>query len=490
MLKDEVQPAARVAQPGLLPSLGVFTTMMVVIGGVIGSGVFRKSGVMAAEVGSPTVLLGVWLLAGIITMFGTLATAEISSMIPETGGQYVYFERMYGPFVAYLYGWGVFAVIQTGSIAALAYVFAEFSTHFIHLPELSGTAATWSFHLPFIGDVVPLREFGVKSFAVVVIGVLTAVNYLGVRFGGIVQDVFSVAKIAGMLLLLGAVLLPTSGGSWSNLTTPSAFIRKDGFAMVMAVAAALQGAFWAYDGWIKASYIAGEIRNAQHVLPRATVYGMLIVTALYLLMNLGYCWVLPIDEMAKSKLVAADAAEKVFAGGGKWIALVVMISTFGANNAVVLSSARVYFAMAQRNVFPSFFGRAHPRFHTPGASLIAQAVWSSALVFSGTFDMLTDTLIFVAWISYAAGAYGVFVLRRREPNTPRPYKVPGYPWVPGIFVLFAAAFLGLTVYNDVMNYRAALAAGRPGLINCAFGMGLVLIGAPIYFFYRAKRKVS
>ena len=473
---------------GLVPALGVFTTMMVVIGGVIGSGVFRKSGVMAAEVGSPTVLLGVWLLAGIITMFGTLATAEVSSMIPETGGQYVYFERMYGPFVAYLYGWGVFAVIQTGSIAALAYVFAEFSTHFVHLPELTGPAATWAFHLPFIGDVVPLREFGVKLLAVGVIVVLTTVNYLGVRFGGIVQDVFSIAKIAGMLLLLGAVFLPTSGGNFSNLTAPSAFIRKDGLAMVMAVAAALQGAFWAYDGWIKASYIAGEIKNAQHVLPRATVYGMLIVTALYLAMNLGYCWVLPVDEMAKSKLVAADAAEKVFSGGAKWIALVVMISTFGANNAVVLSSARVYFAMAQRNVFPAFFGRAHPRFHTPGASLIAQAVWSSMLVFSGTFDMLTDTLIFVAWISYGLGVLGVFVLRRKEPNTPRPYKVPGYPWVPAAFVLFSAAFLFLTIYNDIINYRAALAAAKPALINCAFGTGLVLIGAPIYFFYRAKKR--
>jgi APA family basic amino acid/polyamine antiporter len=474
---------------GLLPALGVFTTMMVVIGGVIGSGVFRKSGVMAAEVGSPMVLLGVWLLAGVITMFGTLATAEVSGMIPETGGQYVYFERMYGPFVAYLYGWGVFAVIQTGSIAALAYVFAEFSTHFISLGGLSENAAAWAIHLPFIGDVRPLHEFGVKVFAVGIIAVLTTINYLGVRFGGIVQDIFTVAKVAGMLLLLGAVLLPSSGGSWTNFTEPSAVIRKDGLTMVIAIAAALQGAFWAYDGWIKASYIAGEIRNAQHVLPRATVYGMLIVTALYLLMNLGYCWVLPIDEMAKSKLVAADAAEKVFSGGGKWIALVVMISTFGANNAVVLSSARVYFAMAQRNVFPAFFGRVHRRFHTPGASLIAQAVWSSALVFSGTFDMLTDTLIFVAWISYGLGVFGLFVLRRKEPNTPRPYRVPGYPWVPAIFVVFSAAFLFLTIYNDVMNYRAAVATGKPGLINCAFGTGLVLIGAPIYFFYRRRQKV-
>lgn len=471
-------------RPGLLPALGVFTTTMVVVGGVIGSGVFRKSGVMAAEVGSPMLLLGVWLLAGVITMFGTLATAEISSIIPETGGQYVYFERMYGSFAAYLYGWGVFAVIQTGSIAALAVVFSEFATHFVLLPDLAGNAATWAIPLPFIGDVLPFKDFGVKIFAVGVIVVLTAINYLGVKLGGIVQDIFTVAKVAGMLVLFIAVLLPNSGGNWSNLTAPSPVIRKEGLALVIAIAAALQGAFWAYDGWIKTSYIAGEIRNAQEVLPRATVLGMLMVTALYLMLNAGYCWVLPVDEMAKSKLVAADAAEKVFADGSKWIALVVMVSTFGANNAVVLSSARVYFAMAQRNVFPAFFGRVHPRFHTPGASLIAQAMWSSLLVFSGTFDMLTDTLIFVAWISYAAGVYGVFVLRRREPNTPRPYKVPGYPWVPGIFVLFAAAFLCLTVYNDVMNYRA----GRTGLINCAFGTGLVLLGAPIYFFYRGRRK--
>ena len=473
---------------GLLPALGVFTTMMIVIGGVIGSGVFRKSGVMAAQLGSPTLLLGVWVLAGVITMFGTLAMAELSGMIPETGGQYVYFERIYGPFVAYLYGWGVFAVIQTGSIAALAYVFAEFSTHFVAVGDLGPKAAAWAFHLPFIGDVRPFQEFGVKAIAVGVIAVLTAVNYMGVRVGGIVQDAFTVAKIAGMLLLLGAVLLPSSGGSFANLTTASTVIHKDGLMLVMAVAAALQGAFWAYDGWNKAAFIAGEIRNAQHVVPRATVYGMLVVTALYLLMNLGYCWVLPVNEMANSKLVAADAAEKVFSGGAKWIALVVMISTFGANNAVVLSSARVYFAMAHRNVFPAFFGRVHARFHTPGASLIAQGVWSSALVFSGTFDMLTDTLIFVAWISYGMGVLGVFVLRRRQPDAARPYKVPGFPWVPGIFVIFAAAFLFLTVYNDVMNYRAAVAAGKPGLINCAFGTGLVLIGAPIYFFYRAKQK--
>jgi APA family basic amino acid/polyamine antiporter len=466
----------------------VFTTTMLVVGSVIGSGIFRKPGVMAAEVGSPTLLLGVWVLAGVITLFGALTNAEISGLIPETGGQYVFFEKMYGSFFAYLYGWAVFAVIQTGSIAALAYVFSEYTTQFIALPEAGPSLAAWSFHLPFIGDVLPFKELGVKLLAAGVIVVLTTVNYLGVRFGGIVQNIFTIAKIAGMLALFAVAFLPAAGGSGANLTTPSPVIRKEGLALVAAIAAALQGAFWAYDGWVKGSYIAGEVRNPQHVVPRATVLGMFIVTVLYLLMNVAYCWVLPIDVMAQSKLVAADVAERVFSGGGKWIAVVVMISTFGANNAVILMSARVYFSMARRNVFPALLGRAHPRFHTPSASLVVQGLWSIALVFSGTFDMITDTLIFVAWIFYAAGAFGVFILRRKMPDTPRPYRVPGYPVVPAIFVLFATAFLAFTIYNDVTAYRAALAADKPALINSAFGTLLVFLGTPIYLWYRFRRK--
>ncbi len=204
-------------------------------------------------------------------------------------------------------------------------------------------------------------------------------------------------------------------------------------------------------------------------------------------MNAAYCWVLPVDAMAQSKLVAADVADKIMNGGAQFIAVVVMCSTFGANNATILASARVYFAMARRNVFPAMLGRVHPRFHTPAASLVVQGVWASVLVFSGTFDQLTDTLIFVSWIFYMTGAYGVFVLRRKEPNAPRPYKVPGYPWVPAVFVVFAAAFLVMTIYNDITAYRAAVAAGKPGLINFAFGLVLVAIGAPIYWFYKRKK---
>jgi APA family basic amino acid/polyamine antiporter len=461
---------------------------MLVVGGVIGSGIFRKPGVMASQLGSPEILLLVWVLAGVITLFGALTNAEIASMIPETGGQYVYFERMYGSFFAYLYGWAVFAVIQTGSIAAVAYVFAEYSTQFIALPEASASVAAWSFHLPFIGDVTPFKEIGTKGLAAAVIVLLTAVNYLGVKLGGIVQDIFTIAKVAAMgLLMLGAFLLPT-GGAVANLTTPSATIQLSGLALFAGIAAALQGAFWAYDGWNKITYVAGEVKRPQRNIPLGLLWGMLAVTVIYVLMNLAYAYVLPIDEMAKSKLVAADMAERMFSGGGRWIAVAVMISAFGCTNAIILASARVYFHMAQVNVFPSLLGRVHPRFHTPAASLVVQGIWSVLLLFSGTFDTLTDTLIFVSWIFYAAGAYGIFILRRRMPDAPRPYKVPGYPIVPWVFVVFSVIYLGFTVYNDIGLYRAAVAEGKPAMINSVFGIALVLVGTPIYFFYRTRKR--
>src|ERR1035437_585307 len=475
---------------GLLPSLGLFTTVMMVVGGVIGSGIFRKPGVMAAQLGSPELLLGVWVLAGVLTLFGALTNAEIAGMIPETGGQYIYFERMYGPFFAFLYGWAAFVVMQCGSIAAVAYVFAEYATQFVTLPEFSASVAAWSFHLPFIGDVTPLKEIGTKGLAAALILLLTAVNYVGVRFGGLVQNLFTIAKLAAMLLLvLGAFLLPT-GGAAANFTTPSSDIHLSGLALVAGIAAALQGAFWAYDGWNKLTYIAGEVKEPQRNIPLGLVWGMIIVTAVYLLMNVAYAYVLPIDQMAKSKLVAADVAEKCFAGGGRWIAAAVMISTFGTTNAIILATARGYFSMSRMNVFPRALGRVHPRFHTPAASLVVQGIWSTLLLFSGTFDTLTDMLIFVSWVFYAAGAYGVFVLRRKAPDTPRPYKVPGYPLVPWVFIIFALLYLVFTVYNDIAGYYAAVAAGKPALINSALGTGLVLIGAPIYLFYRTRKPAA
>lgn len=474
----------------LVPSLGLFTATMLVAGGVIGSGIFRKPGVMAAEVGSPEVLLGVWLLAGIITLFGALTNAEIASAIPETGGQYVFFERIYGPFFAFLYGWGVFVVIQTGSIAAVCYVFAEHAAQLMPFPDLPEATTSFTLQVPLIGSITPLKDFSVKYVAAAVIAGLTLVNYLGVRFGGVVQNIVTLAKVAAMLLLVTLVLLPPNVGSPANLTADSVVIRPMGLAWWAAIAAALQGAFWAYDGWNKITYIAGEVKQPQRNLPRSLILGMLLVTALYLLMNLAYAYVLPIDDMAKSKLVAAQVAEVCVPGGGRWVALAVMLSTFGAANAIILASARVYFSMARHNVFPSFLGRVHPRFHTPGPSLLVQGFWSILLLFSGTFDTLTDTLIFVSWIFYAAGACGVFILRRREPNLPRPYRVPGYPLIPAVFILFATVYLVLSAYNDVTSYQRAVAQGNPAMINSVFGVALVLAGTPIYLLYRRRKPRS
>ena len=474
----------------MLPTLGLFTTITIVVGGVIGSGIFRKPGVMASQLGSPEILLGVWLLAGVITLIGALTNAELAGMIPETGGPYVHFARIYGPFPAFLFGWSIFAVIQTGSIAALAYVFAEYSTQFVRLPDLGESAASFSVSLPFIGEITPFKESGIKAVAAVVILFLTAINYIGTRFGGAVQNIFTFAKVGGMLLLVLAAFLLPSGGNAANFHVDSALIQPHGLAFWAAVAAALQGAFWAYDGWNKVTYVAGEVKNPQRNVPRSLFLGMLTVTAIYLVMNVAYTYVLPVDQMAQSKLVAADVAERCVAGGGKWIALVVMASTFGAANGTILASARVYFSMARENVFPSVLGTVHPRFHTPAAALVVQALWSLLLLMTGTFDTLTDTLIFVSWIFYAAIAYGVIVLRRRQPDAVRPYKVPGYPYLPWAFILFAVLFLVLTVYADVSNYRTAVAAGKPAIINSALGASLVLLGTPVYFFYRRRQRFA
>jgi APA family basic amino acid/polyamine antiporter len=475
---------------GLVPALGIFSTTMIVVGAVIGSGIFRKPGTMAADlighgVGFPELLLAVWVLAGLITLFGALTNAEIASMIPETGGQYVYFERMYGPFWAYLYGWAVFIVIQTGSIASIAYIFAEYAGQYFTLPQLSAELSAYTFSLP-IGTFRPFADFGMKSIAALLIIVLTVVNYLGVRFGGTVQNFFTMAKVAAIVTLIVLTFVAPEVGSAHNFVVSSRSHATDvsGLALALGIAAALQGAFWAYDGWNNITYIAGEVRRPRTTIPRSLIAGMTVIIAVYVLMNLAYIYVLPIDVMAASKLVASDVAERIVTGGGTVIAAAVMLSTFGTVNGTILASARVYFSMARHNVFPRFLGRAHPRFHTPAASLVMQCIWSVLLLFSGTFDSLTNTLIFVSWIFYAAGAFGLFVLRRRYRDAERAYRVPAYPWVPGLFIVFAVAFLVLTVYGDVTSYLAAREAGEPAVINSAFGLVLVLSGIPIYLFFR------
>ncbi len=477
-------------QGRLNPALGLMTTITIVVGAVIGSGIFRTPGSMASDllstgVGTEGLLIALWVGAGIITLLGAMSNAEVASMIPETGGQYVFFERMYGRFPAFLYGWSVFSVIQTGSIAAIAYVFAEYTVRLLGIGLTGGGLATVDFSIPLVGDIRPFFELSEKLIAAGAIALLTIVNYLGVRFGGIVQNFFTFLKVVALLLLgvLAFLLDPTSAPGTLPVSATAAVAS---LPLLAGIAGALQGAFWTYDGWNNVTYIAGEVRNPQKVIPRALLIGLVTIIVVYLIVNLAYAHVLSFDEMAGSVLVASDVADRLFTDGGRWIALLVAVSTFGTVNGTILASARVYFSMARNGVFPGIAGKIHPRFRTPSGALTLQAVWSILLLFSGTFNTLIDMLLFVSWLFYAAGGIGLFVLRRSEPETPRPYRVPLYPFVPALFVLFALTYVLLTVYNDVVVYQEALASGEPALLNAALGMLLVLAGTPLYLFYRRR----
>ncbi|MBM2815336.1 MAG: amino acid permease [Ignavibacteria bacterium] len=484
---------------GLLHKLGLGVTIAIVVGAVIGSGIFKKPALMASELGSPELLLGVWVIAGIITLFGALTNVEISSMFPETGGQYIYFEKMYGRLAAFLYGWAMFAVVQTGSIASITYIFSEYTEYFIHLPHFPPEIErSLILHIPWIGDIVPLSNIGVKLLTIAVVTGLTAVNYFGVRFGGRISVVFTSMKVAAILALF-AFAIGSSSGSAGNFTLDAPKYTSMGAAGIFTgIIMALSAAFWAYDGWNNITYISGEVRNPQRNIPLGLFFGTIIVITVYVLINLAYLYIIPVGQMAGSKLVAADVARIAFGGfagswgltdpalisylGGAFISAAVMISTFGTSNGTIMVSARVYFAMSRDNLFFRSIGTIQPRFRTPGNALILQAVWTSLLVLSGKFDDLTDMLIFVSWIFYGAGAFGVFILRRKMPNEPRRYKTFGYPVTPAIFVIFAFVFVVFTLYNDIINYQA----GKTIIINSLFGMLLVALGLPLYWYYKYK----
>jgi basic amino acid/polyamine antiporter, APA family len=469
---------------GLIPRLGLFITTSIVIGAVIGSGIFKKPAVMAENLGSPELMLAIWVIAGVITLFGALTNAEIAGMIPITGGQYVYFREMYGDFFAYLYGWAIFVVIQTGSIASIAYVFAHYTGYFFEFPRLTADMENISLYLPYIGHIFPLRFIGEKLVAIGLIFFLSIVNYFGVIFGGRVAGLFTSMKVAAILIIV--ILGFTLGeGSFSNFVEDT-----PGFAMNMGlfsgIIIALSGAFWAYDGWNNITYIAGEVKNSQRNIPLALFIGTIIIITVYIIINLAYLYILPVEQMAGSKLVASDMATLVLGPlGGGLVAAAVMISTFGTANGTIMVSARVYFAMSREKLFFKRIGNIHEKYKTPANSLLFQAVWTAILILSGTFEILTDMLIFISWIFYAMGAYGVFVLRKKWPDVERPYKVFGYPYIPIIFIIFAGAFVFFTMYNDIINYNQ----GKTEIINSLFGIVLVLTGIPFYLYFNRKRKI-
>jgi APA family basic amino acid/polyamine antiporter len=465
-------------KPTLLQKLGLFTSVSIVISAMIGSGIFKKSATMSAELGAPGIMIAIWVIAGVVTLIGALINAEVTGMIPRAGGQYVYFREMYGEFTAYIYGWSIFAVIQTGSIAAIAYVFSGYLEYFFPSPHLSSVWESWGFSIPVAGvsvlDCYPLKDIGLKIATIILIMFLSLVNYFGVVFGGVVNNIFNVLKnIAIAVIILLAFII--GSGAVSNFTpfVNQAFQYPSG-TLLGAIVLALSGAFWAYDGWNNITYLGAEIKQPQRNIPRALMIGVGFVIVVYTLINFAYVYILPVEKMGQSSLVASDVMRAVVGDwGGAFIAIAVMVSTFGTTNGTILASARVYYAMAKDRLFFRKLEDVHSKYHTPGVSIIIQGVWASLIVMTGTFDQITDMLIFVSWIFYGLGAYGVIVLRKKMPDAERPYKVIGYPVLPIVFVLFSAFFV---IFSLKENIR-----------NAVFGLILVVIGVPFYFYFRKKR---
>ncbi|MGE5431468.1 MAG: APC family permease [Syntrophomonadaceae bacterium] len=460
----------------LVRGLNLLAAVMIVIGSMIGSGIFRKPATMAGQLLSPELLLLVWIIAGVVSFIGALTNSEISGMISETGGQYAYFRAMYGDFTAFLYGWATLSVIQTGSQAAIAYVFSEYLGYFFKFPHFSKEIEQFAVYMPLVGDIFPLRDFGTKAVAILTIGFLTIVNYIGVVFGGAVQTVITIIKIASIILLSLLILL-VGQGAFSNVYTGFNIPAQPGHSILSMMGLALAGAFWAYDGWNNVTFVSGEIKNPKRNVPLALLIGTFAVVVIYVLINIAFLYVLPIDRMSKSPLVAASAAEIIFGSiGASIISIAVIISTFGALNGSILATARVMFAMARTKLFFKSLGWVHEKYKTPYVSLAVMGAWSGVLVLTGSFDIITDYVMFAAWLFYALGAFGVFILRRKMPDAPRPYKVWGYPFTPAIFVIFSLIFLLNTLISDTQNAK--------------MGLVLVLSGIPLYFYMKWKTKNS
>jgi basic amino acid/polyamine antiporter, APA family len=450
--------------PPLLRVLGPVAITAVMVGSVVGSGIFLVPNVIAAQVEGFGMILLVWLVSGMLTFFGALSYAELGGMIPDAGGQYAYLREAYGRFPAFLFGWTEFLVVKAGSIAAVAVAFAMYSGVFV--PE--GMAR--EFHATVSVGPVAVQEIGVKAVAILCILALSAVNTLGVRFGGWVQNVFTFLKVGALLGLIASVFLfgHRAAGAFQPFW-PSG----PGTGALRAFGVAMVAALWAYDGWNNTTYMAAEVENPRRNIPIALAVGSVIALGLYLAVNAAYAYALPLPRIAGSRLVAADAV-RTFLGpaGGGLISAAVMVSAFGTVNAMILSGPRVTYAMSRDRLFFASLGDVHPRFRTPHIATAVQAVWACLLTLSGRYDQLFTYVIFAAWMFYAMTAAAVIVLRRKRPDARRPYKTWGYPVVPLAFIAVAAWFVVNTLITDP----------RDSLM----GLGIVCLGVPVYLAYRRQ----
>lgn len=449
-------------------SLGLRLVVVIVIGNIIGSGIYKKVAPMAAQLHSPVWVLLCLLLAGVITLFGALSNAEVAGLLADTGGEYAYYQTIYNKFFAFLFGWSLFTIIQTAAISSLAYVFAESFNAVFSLPPIFPSLATMN-----IGGVFyPFADLTTKAIAVALIVFLTWINAKGIKTGANFSTLILLLVFAGVLLIIVFGL----GSSESRVQNISQAASND-YSSVTAstVFTALLAAFWAYQGWAGIGYVGGEVKEAKRNIPKGIAIGVFIVIALYLLVNFTYLSLLSIPQLTKiheagNRIAAVEAVRQFWGSGGAlFISSLIMITTLGCTNATILSSSRPYFAMAREGLFFRKAGTLN-KAQAPAASLLYQGIWACLLVFSGTFDQLTDMIIFSVFLFYGATTLGVFILRKKMPDRPRPYKVWGYPVVPAIVVLFCA-FLFL---NTIV--------ARPR--EAAIGTVLMLTGIPMYWWFR------
>ncbi len=440
---------------------------------VIGTGVFLKTAPMAQLVGSPSKVLLAWLAAGLLSLAGALTYAELGAMMPEAGGEYVFLREAYGDLPAFLFGWSLVMIMASGGLAAVSTALASFLASFV---PLDAVFTTHDFHA--LGQVVHWRLGIQQVVAVAVILLFSWVNSRGIQMGSRVQWAATVAKLGGIaVIVLGAFLLSRSG-SWEHLKMPvTAGIAPTG---VGAFGAAMLAALWAYQGWSNVPMMAGEIEKPERNLPRALIFGMLIVIVVYLITNLAYFYALPFGEILTSNStayrdvlpVAARAAQTFSSYGAQIVSVAFIIAAIGALNGITMMNARVPFAMARDGLFFGPLANLSATSNVPVNAIWFQGIWACVLALSGTFDQITTSVIFAVWVFTALVGSSLFVLRRKLPAAPRRYRTPGYPVVPALFVLVALWL--------VIN---ALTASP---VESAAGLVLIALGLPLYFYFRAS----
>lgn len=447
---------------GLRRELGVWGAASIVVGTVIGSGIFLVPRRMVLETGSAELVFAVWIFGGLLSLAGALTYAELAAMMPEAGGEYNYLKAAYGPFWGFLYGWTQMWVAKSGSIATLATGFFYYLANF--RPELDATL--FVIPLPLGAGGAPLEVSRGQLLAIGVILGLGWLNWFGIRIGGWVQVAVTAVKVALIAWIIAV-------GLGSDCRAPSEVPLESARGGVAGFFAALVAALWAYDGWNNLSMVASEVKAPQRNLPRALVYGTGAVMAIYLLTNAAYFRVLSPAEVASSDRVAAVMMQRVLgAWGADLVSVAAMISIFAALNGSILSGSRVPYAMARDGYFFRRFGAVHERHAAPGFSILALSAWSCVLVLSGRYDQLVTLVIFPSWILYGMAAAAVIVLRRKMPEARRPYRAVGYPVIPLLFVAVAGF---LTVQTLVNSARESL-----------LGLGLIVCGLPFYLFWNRQ----